>query len=366
MSNVLHEPSALEQKMYQMREKFQMLKLIDESKANEEHNLLSPSQEQKTPSATPSKKDDAAIPLLQTKRSVKFDFNLDDAVVAPSTQTPTDGDVSSTKVPPKLSRASTAPNKQALSLSSFTEEISPRFSPRTSPRATSAGERWGKLRKVVLSEGGTSILNSSVSDLRRPATAGEESPRAQESPRLSNFRTLNAQLESEDMKLNEIWGASDFVKPFILSSSQKPDVSLPSDEMDVGSQFSIGVDDIKIQINKIPEEVVTKKKEAVEKAMLDQHRKTLDDVKKMKIDTVWRENLARKRIEEMEKDARDRLNAERKKMMELAIRKETAIGREFRKAREELEAGIQRQQGAVKEHFGKILIYNEVSFIRTR
>jgi hypothetical protein len=377
MSNVLHEPSALEQKMFQMREKFQMLKLIDESKANEveQNTPLSPSHEEKV-SSSPLKKEDANNnaegPIgspLQKRRSVKFDFNLNDTQetsnnVALNTSSTEEG--SSKNTAPKLSRANTAPNKQALSLSSFAEEISPRSSPRSSsPRVVSAGERWGKLRKVVLSEGGTSILNLFDSKRSLATISGEESPRPQESPRVSNFRTVNAQLESEDMKLNEIWSAPDFIRPFQPVLDLKPDISLPLDDADVESQFSIGVDDIKIQINKIPEEVVTEKKQAVEKAMLDQHRKTLDDVKKLKIDTVWRENLARKRIEEMEKEARDRLNSERKKMMELAMRKETAIGREFRKAREELEAGIQRQQAAVKENFGKILIYNDVSIFES-
>jgi hypothetical protein len=42
------------------------------------------------------------------------------------------------------------------------------------------------------------------------------------------------------------------------------------------------------------------------------------------------------------------------------LKKQKTLAQDFRKMREDLEQGIKRQQGAIKENFGRLLIHEEV------
>jgi hypothetical protein len=409
MSNV-HEPTALEQKMLEMKERFQMLQLMDENKAQGDHEQAS--EELKGTDGLQHESPNKVPPLtlsLSPSRTMfkRTESKLDMTKIDENDESPPLTRTNSSlqnRIPPKLGRSMTAPRSSSNLLASFAEEQKMTTATAASSIASteqapvvklSPRDHWHRLRKVVRGEGGTAIVHVNRSlptvsgegthtsqspiDVRqslptslqsrsnslliRSTNNNEDSPRPMESPRQTQFRQVNALLESEDIRLNDMWKDPGLFKPFSVEAEKRPQLSMPEWSDDIESQFAIGVNDIQIAINKIPEESIMEKKEAVERATLEQHKRTLDEVKRFKSDTIWRENLARKRIEALDLEQREKMKIERQKVMQLALRKESVINREFRKAREELEIGIRRQEAAVKEHFGKVLVFNEVSSV---
>ena len=62
----------------------------------------------------------------------------------------------------------------------------------------------------------------------------------------------------------------------------------------------------------------------------------------------------------MEQEAVERIRLEKTKLAEAFVQKEAAMGREFRKAREQLESRLEKQQGLVKEKYGDLLLGSKV------
>ena len=129
---------------------------------------------------------------------------------------------------------------------------------------------------------------------------------------------------------------------------------------DIELKFEEDAAPLKLEISRVPEEAVQEKKDTIEKALLAQQKVNVETIKKLHTDVIWREDLARKRVNELEQSTKQRINIERTKMVKAALEREKNLGQQFRKAREELEEGIRRQEAAVKEHFGRVLVHNEV------
>jgi hypothetical protein len=252
-----------------------------------------------------------------------------------------------------------------------------------SPEAAKA--MWGKLRKVVRtsSDINASSSNLSTQSVDSPNHAAltktdqeefDDSPAKEEKgsgfpvarskpgtrPSSATSTSADKTLELEDIQLSNLWKKDELYLPYSHEGKvAKPELILPPVAPDLEKTFEEEVQPVKLEISRVPEEAVQEKKETIEKALLSQHRVNVETVKKLQTDIIWREDLGRKRVLELETKAKNKIRVERTKTIESALEREKKMGEQFRKAREELEEGIRRQEAAVREHFGKVLVHNE-------
>ena len=113
---------------------------------------------------------------------------------------------------------------------------------------------------------------------------------------------------------------------------------------------------VTLLINRVPKELIMKQKQMMEVEIQEEKERNAVEFQRKESDIIWREHLARQRIIQVENSTRTRLNSEREKSLLAVDEKEKKIGRDFRRARENLEAGVKRQLISIQERFGEILI----------
>lgn len=217
---------------------------------------------------------------------------------------------------------------------------------------TTAAARWGKLRKVVrgFSENSKVLLDNA------PLDTPIESPR--------NTVDDSAQdLELEDIELSDFWNSEKTIPQFKIDETVAPDTTIAPINENIDKSFLEDVAPMKVGVNRIAESIIKEKQDEIENAVFHQFQKSVDNVKKLHTDVIWREDLARSRVLEMERRAKEKITNEKLKIIQLKLNQENTIKKQFRIAREELEVGIKRQEGAIREHFGKLLIHEDVRVI---
>jgi hypothetical protein len=307
LPNVNFEKNSLEKKMQDMRERFKALQYVEDAEEGKDDQFVTDSQSVSPFPTTPS----------------------------PANTTTTAGNV-----PP----GEKAQRPQSASL---------------------AQKRWGKLRKVIRSSGEFSSSSKSLQVTKSPRIGEDElfvstSPlTVRGEPETKEIPPDN--LELEEIKLEEFWKRDNYFTPFAYESIHTPDISVPALPPDLEKNFEAEIEPVKLEISRVPEEAVQQKKDTVEKALFAQQRVNVDTLRKLQTDVIWREDLARKRILDLDEKTRREIRIEKQKMYELALDREKNMGNQFRRAREELEEGIKRQEAAIKEHFGRVITRNDVS-----
>ena len=109
-------------------------------------------------------------------------------------------------------------------------------------------------------------------------------------------------------------------------------------------------------INRVPKDLILKQKKIMETELQEEQQRNALEFQRKESDIIWRERLARQRIIQVESSTRARLDSEREKSLMAVDEKEKKIGRDFRRARENLEIGVKRQLVSIHERFGEILI----------
>ena len=147
-----------------------------------------------------------------------------------------------------------------------------------------------------------------------------------------------------------------------------PELALPPEEelRAVEGDFEAKAEVLGVTVNRVPEEVVAERRRQIEQEIRAQQQLVKDRILQKEADVAYREEDARERLKEREAEARHRLAVEKQKVAAMALEKERALGKDFRRVREKLEAGVKRQQGAIDEKFGHMLVHEEVSRIRKK
>lgn len=214
--------------------------------------------------------------------------------------------------------------------------------------------RWGKLRMVVRADTKGSMLSINPSPFSSPRALNNE---------VNEVNSDSDKLEIDDIEFYDFWKNYEVPKPDISDDIDK-DMLSPPESTDFETDFENETKPLSLLINRIPEKVVHDKQKEAETNAFEEQRKKLKEIKLKELDVVWRENLARERIKKIEKDIKMANNAEKEKMYIYLMEKEKKLARDFRRLREELEKGIKRQEAAVFENFGKLLIHEDVSVYR--
>jgi hypothetical protein len=274
---------------------------------------------------------------------------------------------------------------------------SPVMLPNTA-ESTSASARWSKIRKVVNwpatgAEAGAPAGRKAANLLKALSTissapdtptsprspsprddSGKTSPRqkrkilkrpSEQSVKKSLEDAQAVSMELEDITLVQLWTNSELPE-MPDRSAGAPTLALVSDREALRSDmnaslFTEDAKPLKVTVSRIPEAVVNEKKAEMERIAQEERLIMLDKLRKREEDIDFRENTAREALRAKEQEARKRLDAEKQKVASLALRKQKNLAQDFRKMREKLEEGVKKQQGAIKENFGKLLVHEEVS-----
>lgn len=264
-------------------------------------------------------------------------------------------------------------------------------SPFASNAPSTATARWTKIRKVVnwpkglpngasASAGSAARINTSLSTLSAVSTDSPQlSPRdlstrlkrkiikrpSENNTEVKVDEPETPNIELEDISLGRMWADNDIPEP-VDPTDNLPILSLLSEREEftgvmTADVFNEDSQQLSVTVSRIPEAVVAAKKAEIERQVQEERLKMLQKLRDREKDIDYRETAAKDAVQSKEQEARKRLDAEKSKVASLALRKEKTLAQNFRKMREELEAGIKRQQGAVKEHFGKLLVHEEVT-----
>ncbi len=218
---------------------------------------------------------------------------------------------------------------------------------RSDTQPPSATNRWSKLRKVVRADS-QEKFSRNLSLLTTPRVASPKSIAPTED------------IELEDIKLMEFWEDVHIVN-FKPDEKHLVGTELPVVKTTAEDDFEIEYLPVNVSVSRIPEQVVSEQKEKIQLSLCEEQSKIIDDIKRKEVDVIWREHLARERLIALEVESRTRIDTERDKLVELARQRDVLLGKDFRKVREELEAGLRRQQGAVRESFGQMVAHEEVT-----
>jgi hypothetical protein len=237
-----------------------------------------------------------------------------------------------------------APGRKAVNLLKAMSTISSNADTPTSPRSPSPRDESGKTsprqkRKI----------------LKRPS---------EQSVKKSLEDAQAASMELEDITLVQLW-ANNELPEVPDRSANAPTLALVSDREALRSDmnaelFTEDAKPLKVTVSRIPEAVVSERKAEMERLAQEERLIMLDKLRKREEDIDFRENTAREKLRVKEQEARKRLDAEKQKAASLALRKQKNLAQDFRKMREQLEEGVKKQQGAIKENFGKLLVHEEV------
>ena len=103
-----------------------------------------------------------------------------------------------------------------------------------------------------------------------------------------------------------------------------------------------------------------------EAARLNEARRRADSFRKREVDLVWREHNARGRVEDLERTLRTSVADERRKLWADNEAERRSIGRQFRRARVDLEQVVRRQAAHTAEVFGRLALGDKAAARRYR
>ena len=166
--------------------------------------------------------------------------------------------------------------------------------------------------------------------------------------------------EELDAALDQYWSSYKFNLP--------PEIPLqpfnPPPPPKIEEEFAEAKDNASIVIGKIPKAAISEQKAVLKARLWEERERSVQLMKTKERDLLWRENLAKKRVEQLEKESRERLQTEKMKVEQKGLDRERLLGREFRRAREALESSVKNQNGQLGEVFGTPDMHAQQSMAR--
>mmetsp|Transcript_18910 Transcript_18910/g.31567 ORF Transcript_18910/g.31567 Transcript_18910/m.31567 type:complete len:1169 (-) Transcript_18910:236-3742(-) len=110
----------------------------------------------------------------------------------------------------------------------------------------------------------------------------------------------------------------------------------------------------KMTVSKVPQDLVVQQMKEREEVEAKMRYTELDKVKKVEGDLLYREHVARQRVQELETVSKQRLRAEKEKMHIDFVQREYNLERDFKRAREEMETFLEKKHTVLKEEVGDL------------
>jgi len=234
----------------------------------------------------------------------------------------------------------------------------------TSDQQSSRGSlRWSRIRQAVVSTA------NAVAKSRRDDDDDDDYRQAERVDGGDSGESKFATIEEEDASLIKYWRSLEVhsvVPPpassssSSFSSSSRALGSLPATSVpDFEHEFCVSAEQVSVSVSKVPTFVLQQEQSRVESRLFEQRERALSAIQSRESDLVWREHLARQRVESVEEAARRNIAVEREKAEAEFVRREKGLGRDYRRTREQLEAEVKRRNCALMEEFGHVSIGTE-------
>jgi hypothetical protein len=166
--------------------------------------------------------------------------------------------------------------------------------------------------------------------------------------------------EDEDEQLNQYWQTMKLNMPEI----EPIDEFYPPIPPDYEQELIEENERNGIFIGKIPKKVIKEQKDILKERLWNERNRSINAMKKKEEDLLWREVLAKKRIETYENEIKLKLFNEKNKIEEIKLAREKQLAREFRRARESLEAALKNQNSQLGEVFGTLDTHSQQTMAR--
>lgn len=111
---------------------------------------------------------------------------------------------------------------------------------------------------------------------------------------------------------------------------------------------------VELVVSKIPEEIVRARHRDIEANEAKLRNDQVMTAKLRERDLLWREHQARTRVENLETKSKTKLNNEVEKIYKSTKEREDLLGRQFRKAKEDMEEFLAKQEAYLQEVHGEV------------
>jgi hypothetical protein len=242
------------------------------------------------------------------------------------------------------------------------------ISPRISPRTKELNDRYKSITNMMSNWKDLGDMDSSD---------GEEKidiPKETERKGTADFPRDERSATEAEVNLGEI--SLDFWKnlsiprppspptaPLLQSDKALNDTSdqVPMDGIsDYAGTFDKESQNVSLVVSKLPEAIVLEQRKKMDKVAHLEREKAIQLMKKREADILWRENCARERILQNELESKQRVQNELKKLNIESNEREEFLNRQFRRAKEDLEAHLAKKQAQLDEIHGSLSVGNEV------
>jgi hypothetical protein len=119
--------------------------------------------------------------------------------------------------------------------------------------------------------------------------------------------------------------------------------------------FTLESRPVELVVSKIPEDLVRARQQEIEISEAKVREHLISTAKTRERDLLWREHQARSRVTSMETEARLKLENERMKIYETKREKEELLARQFRRAKEDMESFLSKQEAHLQEVHGEVI-----------
>lgn len=217
--------------------------------------------------------------------------------------------------------------------------------------------RWGKLRQAIVvvsaphNEPDLTIGSSEV-----PSQVPFRGPESLVGAGLADHPTNDAE---EDANINAYWKSFSIPQPAVSLLDIEIGEFQPTPVPLYENVFVSESTPLSLGITRVPEAVVRQQRDLMERQLLDERRELVEKVKSKEMDLLWREHLARLRVEEKELKALERIKLEKDKFFSSAIDREKDLGKSFKRVRDHFEEHINYQNATAKERFGDLIVGKE-------
>jgi hypothetical protein len=252
--------------------------------------------------------------------------------------------------------------------------LTPSESPINSPSPSKKGKkRWSLLKTAILMIPEKSGSTRSGMSEKEPSSSKSTTPAPEEeADRLLAYWNSDAPVEGAPLDisfpdLGEGWedeGLADHSRTLEDGDEdEEAEERRPAESsaavalagINYVDAFAAESKNVSLVISKVPEEVIRKKKEQLDAEVIAEKRRDAEGHVKGQANLLFLENAARERVQRLQDEALVTVKKERSDMVAELHSREASIGREFRRAREALEADLGRQQAALSEKHGQQL-----------
>jgi hypothetical protein len=218
--------------------------------------------------------------------------------------------------------------------------------------------RWGALRKSInvgaIGPGRGGVRSQHNMD--RASTAGLAAVAAVEQERTLDEILLD--LKNEDAELMQLWADENIPPaPQMVDTSDEKVGYVPGPPPEVKNymtRFQNVADAQGVEISRVPEEVVERHEEDMERFVRKEQMEELGRMKRIEADLLWRENEARRRVLVAEEKAKEDIRNFRMQNIDQSAARERNLYRQFRRAKQDLEEGLSDQKAVLRERYGEV------------